>query len=153
MSRRSSCSAFRVLAAPVLATSLAACMTPVTMPWEEKKPMLPGTVWRWTETLMSDDTRTRPQAPERYTLEFTADGAVRVRADCNTGTGRYETAADRRVAMSRMAVTQAACLPGSLGDAYLKGLANVTSYTFAGEDLVLMIRYDSGTMRFVPLKR
>jgi hypothetical protein len=52
-----------------------------------------------------------------------------------------------------MSVTQAACLPGSLGDAYLKGLADVTGYMFDGDQLVLMLRHDTGTMRFVALKR
>jgi heat shock protein HslJ len=149
MKRRS---AVRSLAAVLALASLAACTTPVTMPWEERKPVLTGTVWRWTETLMSDDTRIRPAAPERYSLEFLPDGVTRVRADCNTGSGRYEMAADRKLTLGRMAVTQAACLPGSLGDAYLRGLANVSGYLFDGDNLVLMLKYDSGTMRFVPLK-
>jgi heat shock protein HslJ len=145
--------AARGLAAALALASIAACTTPVTMPWDERKPALTGTVWRWTETLMSGDTRIRPAAPERYTLEFLADGATRVRADCNTGSGRHEMAADRKLTLGRMAVTQAACLPGSLGEAYLKGLANVSGYAFDGDNLVLMLRYDSGTMRFVALKR
>ena len=143
----------RRTAAVGLAAALAACTTPATMPWVERKPALTGSVWRWTETLTSDDTRIRPAAPERYSLEFLPDGATRVRADCNTGSGRYETAADRKLTLGRMAVTQAACLPGSLGDAYLKGLANVSGYRFDGDNLVLMLKHDSGTMRFVPLKR
>ena len=150
MKRRS---AVRSLAAVLALASIAACTTPVTMPWDERKPALTGSVWRWTETLMSDGTRIRPAAPERYALEFLPDGATRVRADCNTGSGRYETAADRELTLGRLAVTQAACLPGSLGDAYLKGLANVSGYLFDGDNLVLMLTYDGGTMRFVALKR
>jgi len=150
MKRRS---AVRSLAAVLALASLAACTTPLTMPWDERKPALTGRVWRWTETLMSDGTRIRPAAPERYSLEFLPDGATRVRADCNTGGGRYETTPERKLALGRIAVTQAACLPGSLGDAYLKGLANVAGYLFDGDHLVLMLKYDSGTMRFVPLKR
>jgi heat shock protein HslJ len=149
MKRRS---AVRSLAAVLALASLAACTTPVTMPWEERKPVLTGTVWRWTETLMSDDTRFRPTAPERYSLQFLPDGVARVRADCNTGSGRYEMSTDRKLTLGRMAVTQAACLPSSLGDAYLRGLANVSGYLFDGDNLVLMLKYDSGTMRFVPLK-
>ncbi len=143
----------RRLAVVLALASIAACTAPVTMPWQDRKPVLTGTVWRWTETLMRDDTRIRPAAPERYTLEFLADGATRVRADCNTGSGHYETTAERQLTLGRMAVTRAACLPGSLGEAYLKGLANVSGYQFDGENLVLMLSYDSGTMRFVALKR
>ena len=145
--------AVRGLAAVLALASIAACTTPMTMPWDERKPALTGSMWRWTETLMSDGTHIRPAAPERYSLEFLPDGATRVRADCNTGSGRYETAADRKLTLGRLAVTQAACLPGSLGDAYLKGLANVSGYLFDGDNLVLMLKYDSGTMRFVALKR
>lgn len=150
MNRRT---AARSLAVALALVSIAACTTPVTMPWGEREPALTGSVWRWTETLMSDDTRIGPAAPERYSLEFLPDGATRVRADCNTGSGRYQMAADRKLTLGRMAVTQAACLPGSLGDTYLKGLANVSGYLFDGDHLVLMLKYDSGTMRFVPLKR
>jgi heat shock protein HslJ len=145
--------AIRGLAAALALASAAACTAPATMPWEDRKPALTGTVWRWTETLMSDGMRIRPAAPERYSLEFLPEGATRVRADCNTGSGRYDMTADRKLTLGRMAVTPAACLPGSLGDAYLKGLANVSGYLFDGDNLVLMLAYDTGTMRFVSLKR
>ena len=145
--------ALRSLAAALGVAALAACTTPLTAPWDPQRPALTGTVWRWTETLMSDDTRIRPGAPERYTLELLPDGAVRARADCNTASGRHETGPDRTLTFGRMAVTQAACLPGSLGDAYLRGLANAAGYLFDGDNLVLMLRYDSGTMRFAPVKR
>jgi heat shock protein HslJ len=139
-------------AVPALA-SIAACTTPATMPWQDRKPALAGHVWRWTETRSSDDTRIGPAAPERYTLEFLPDGATRVRADCNTGSGRYQTTGERQLTLGRLAVTQAACMQGSLGDAYLKGLANVSGYVFDGDSLVLLVSYDRGTMRFVSLKR
>jgi heat shock protein HslJ len=150
MNRRA---AVRSFAGALALAALGACATPVTMPWDPRRPVLTGTVWRWTETLAGDDARVRPVAPERYTLEFLPDGAVRARADCNTASGRYEAGPDRRLALGRMSVTQAACLPGSLGDAYLKGLADVTGYMFDGDQLVLMLRHDTGTMRFVALKR
>jgi len=150
MNRRAASNA---LAAALGLASLAACTSPAPMPWESQRPQLTGPVWRWTETRMRDDTRTGPAAPERYTLEFLPDGATRVRADCNTGRGRYEAASDGRLALGRMAVTQAACLPGSLGDAYLQGLADVAAYRFDGEALVLVRPADGATMRFVPLKR
>jgi len=123
------------------------------MQWEPRTPDLAGNVWRWTETLTGDGTRIRPAAPERYTLEFLADGATRARADCNTAGGRYEPGPGQKLELGRTVVTQAACLPGSLGDVYLQGLANVSAYRFDGEQLVLVLHHDGGTMRFVPLKR
>lgn len=153
MTRREAGAALAGFAAALVVACVGACAAPVAMPWEPKHPALTGTVWRWTETAMNDDTRTRPVAPERYTLELLPDGTARVRADCNTGSGRYEVGADRKLVFGRMAVTLAACLPGSLGDAYLKGLANVSGHRFDGDNLVLTLRYDGGTMRFAPVKR
>ena len=150
MNRRA---AVRSLAGALALAALGACTTPVTMPWDPRRPVLTGTVWRWTETQAGDDARVRPAAPERYTLEFLPDGTVRARADCNTASGRYEAGPDRRLALGRMSVTQAPCLPGSLGDAFLKGLADVAGYLFDGDQLVLMLRNNTGTMRFVALKR
>ena len=141
------------LAAVSALASMAACTTPATMPWQDRSPALTGHVWRWTETRSSDDTRIGPAAPERYTLEFLPDGATRVRADCNTGSGRYQATGERQLTLGRLAVTRAACLQGSLGDAYLRGLADVAGYRFDGDDLVLLLAHDRGTMRFVALKR
>jgi heat shock protein HslJ len=145
--------ATRRLAAAAALVSLAACAAPATMPWGQRTPVLTGNLWRWSETLMRDGTRIRPAAPERYTLEFLPDGTTRVRADCNTATGRFDAGPDGRLSLGRLAVTQAVCLTGSLGDAYLKGLADVSGHRFDGDHLVLLLRYDGGTMRFVALKR
>jgi len=153
MTRRGAVTPVATLATGLAVALLAACTAPVAVPWDERKPALTGTLWRWTETLMSDARRTRPAAPERYTLDFLPGGTARVRADCNTGSGRYETGADHQLTLARMAVTQAACLPGSLGDTYLRDLAGVSGYRFAGDELVLMLGQEQGTMRFVPLKR
>jgi heat shock protein HslJ len=113
-----------------------------------------GMLWGWQETLMSDGTRITPQAPERYTVEFLSEGRMQVRADCNRGGGRYETGDDGRITLGPVATTKMLCPRESQDAAFLNGLANVGSYKVApGGEMWLMIKFDSGTMRFRALPR
>jgi para-nitrobenzyl esterase len=96
---------------------------------------------------MNDDTRTVAAAPERYTVQFAADGTVRVLADCNRGNGRYETDWGRRLVFGPIATTRKMCPPGTQDAQFLRGLANISGYLIDGADLVLMLKFDSGTMR------
>lgn len=114
---------------------------------------LVGPLWQWHETLMSDDTRIVAPAPERYTIEFVADGSLRIQADCNRGSSRYAVAADGRLDVAPIATTRRMCPPGTQDAAFLRGLANLNGYLFDGQDLVLMLKVDSGTMRFRPAAR
>jgi heat shock protein HslJ len=110
-------------------------------------PSLVGPVWAWQETLMSDDARIVPDAPDRYTLQFQPDGRVVVRADCNRGSGTY-TLDGNRLTFGPIALTRRQCPAGSRDAAFLKGVINVSGHLFAGPVLVLELQYDSGTMRF-----
>ncbi|HYR00005.1 MAG TPA: META domain-containing protein, partial [Casimicrobiaceae bacterium] len=93
---------FRSLPAVALASVVAGCAgtdKPPVLPGTVNVPpppmavagdaLLTGTVWRWTGTVMNDDTRVTPDAPERYTIAFQPGGKVAVRADCNRGSGSY----------------------------------------------------------------
>jgi len=109
--------------------------------------MLTGTVWRWTETVMNNDTRIKPDAPERYTLEFQPGGMVSVRADCNRGSGSYLLNGSA-LTFGPIATTRAMCPPGSKDADFLRGLAAVSGQLFRGNDLVLTLKVDSGSMIF-----
>lgn len=112
-------------------------------------PSLVGTLWVWQETLMSDGARITPQAPERYTIEFLSEWRVQLRVDCNRGRGSYETGDDGRITLGPIATTKMLCPRDSQDTEFLNGLANVGSYKIASADeLWLMIKFDSGTMRF-----
>lgn len=115
-------------------------------------PALVGPVWAWQETLMSDDTRIVPDAPDRYTLQFQADGRVVVLADCNRGSGTYALDGNR-LTFGPIALTRKQCPPGSRDAAFLKGVINVVSHLFVGPALVLELQYDSGGMRFHAVAR
>jgi heat shock protein HslJ len=164
----------RALLATAMTLLLAACATPAGLPPTEvpppafppgpppppmterdapvAAPALVGPVWAWQHTLMNDDSRTVPGAPDRYTLQFRPDGRVDVRADCNRGGGSY-TQQERRLSFGPIALTRMQCAPGSNDAAFLKGLPEITSFLFAGDLLVLELKYDSGSMQFRALPR
>lgn len=108
---------------------------------------LVGITWHWQGTLMNDDSWFVPDDPRRYTVQFSQSGRVAVRADCNRGTGTYRLRG-RELTMSPLAVTKAACPPGSLEGRFLAQLNGVASFLWIGNILGLEIKYDSGTMRF-----
>jgi heat shock protein HslJ len=119
-------------------------VTPIMMPPPmAAQPDLVGGAWHWQGPVGG------PSAPrDTYTLEFTGDGRLVVRADCNRGAGRYVIAGSDRLTLSAIATTKMGCPPGSLDTAFLRDLAEVESYRFEGEALRLATR-GGGAMRFV----
>ena len=85
--------------------------------------------------------------PDRYTLEFLSDGKVRVKADCNSGTGTYTVSGDR-LAIENVGLTKMACAAGSPSDQFVQGLSNAISYVLDGAELTISMRYDAGEMVF-----
>ena len=108
-----------------------------------------GPVWKWTTTQMNDGSSKTPSDPNQYLIEFLANGHVAVQADCNRVAGTY-TVNGNRLAITLGPSTLAACPPGSLGDEFVKQLVNIRSYLFKGENLILEIKMDSGSMIFAP---
>ena len=152
---------FRTIPPLALALALSACAATNT-----GAPLLPGTVdappppmaaagdalltnttWTWAGTQTSDGNRIVPEAPERYTLTFQPGGQVNVRADCNRGSASY-LLNDTALSFGPVALTKMLCSPGSRDAEFLKELANVTGQRFAGSELSLALRGESGTMRF-----
>jgi para-nitrobenzyl esterase len=109
--------------------------------------LLTGTLWRWTETVTGNNS-VKPDAPERYTLEFQPGGMVAVRADCNRGSGSYLLNGDT-LTFGPLAMTRAMCPPGSKDSEFLRGLAEVQGQLFRGDDLVLTLKADAGSMVFM----
>ena len=109
--------------------------------------LLTNAVWTWRQTLMSDDKRIQPDAPERYTLTFQPGGSVAVRADCNRGSGRYALEGGA-FSFGPMALTRAMCPPGSMDNEFLKQLGAVSGQLMKGGELVLTLKFDSGSMFF-----
>jgi heat shock protein HslJ len=106
-----------------------------------------GVVWKWEKLEESNDNTVVVDDPDRYNLEFLADGQLRLKADCNNGNGTYEVAGNQ-ITINVMAVTMAMCPPDSLSDQYLKDLGEVVSYLIQDGKLALALKYDSGIMTF-----
>jgi heat shock protein HslJ len=117
--------------------------TPTSGP--QTDPRLVGTVWKWFEFQSPVGEKIAPSNPNQYTVEFTSDGVVRVRADCNTGNGVY-SASGGNINIQVRAMTLAACAPGSFSDQFVQGLNSVAVYGFDGEVLLMDLPMDSGTI-------
>jgi heat shock protein HslJ len=117
---------------------------PTPTPEPEVDPDLLGKVWQWYQFVGAEQ-KVMPDDPASYTVEFKADGTIQVRADCNQASGRY-TARRGQMSIGVMAMTLAACPPGSLSDAFVQGLEMATIYSFDGNTLLLDLPMDGGTM-------
>ena len=144
---------------------MTACQSTATLPTQASQPTqvpqasqpapsgtgqpLTGPVWKWTTTQMNDGSSKTPSDPNQYLIEFLANGHVAVQADCNRVAGTY-TVNGNHLAIMLGPSTLAACPPGSLGDEFVKQLGNIRSYFFKGDNLILEIKMDSGSMIFAP---
>ncbi|MCP3981254.1 MAG: META domain-containing protein [bacterium] len=103
-----------------------------------------GTVWHWTA--LTGTEALSVDKPSRYTLELSPDGRYLVRADCNTGGGRYELAGDG-VTIAPGIMSLAACEPASLGDRFSASLGRVATFERDGDRLSLTLD-DGVAMQF-----
>ena len=103
--------------------------------------------WTWVETAYNDDMIVKPIQTEAFTLTF-ADGRVQGATDCNHFSGAY-TVDDRKIQFDdKMAMTKMYC-EGSQEAEFVKMLLEVRSYFFTSKgQLILEIKFDSGSMRF-----
>jgi len=144
---------------PALMGALLACCAPAQSgsasqpppPSTASQPALPsdvvGVTWQWI-SFTTPVEQVNVDARERYTIEFDPAGRVTVRADCNRGSASYSVAADRRITLGAMALTRAACPPGSLSDRFAREVGRATSYFLRVGELYLSLPVDSGTLRF-----
>lgn len=125
-----------------LALLLAAC---AQMPPHET---LAGTSWRLVKFQGGDGKVLTPDDRSKYTLAFGADGAVSARLDCNRGRGGWKSAAPGQLEFGPMAITRAACPPGSLHDHLVRQLPYVRSYVIKDGRLFLSLMADGGAYEF-----
>ncbi len=111
------------------------------------EPSLTGVIWQWTNFTDPEQGALPIDSPENYLIEFTPEGRVAIKADCNNGNGTYivdEGSMDIAIG----AMTLALCEPDSLSDQYVNYLGEVVAYTFDGSDLLLDLPDGAGTLRF-----
>lgn len=110
-------------------------------------PEIAGPVWQWVETTYNDDSSIVPAKSENYTVRFTVDGNVDVKADCNRKGGTYSLQ-DSALSIRILRSTMAACEEGSLEDRFAGDLTAAEGILLRDGDLFISLKYDSGTMRF-----
>ena len=108
---------------------------------------LVGPIWLWAGTTTPVETIT-PADPQRYTIEFLADGTAAIGADCNRVIAQY-TVNGQSISIQPGISTAAACPPDSQADLFVQQLTNAAIFFFQGSDLLIDQVASSGTMRFV----
>jgi heat shock protein HslJ len=105
---------------------------------------LEGTSWQLVKFQGSDDTTLVPDDGAKYTIEFAAGGQVNARIDCNRGRGTWKSAGPNRIELGALALTRAACPPGSLHDQIVRQWGNIRSYVIRDGRLFLALIADGG---------
>ncbi len=85
--------------------------------------------------------------PGQYTADFTSDGRVSARADCNRCSASY-SASGSLLEIGALACTRAYCGDESFFDDYVAALDGATSFERSSSSLV--IRHPRGSLRFTP---
>lgn len=111
---------------------------------------LAGTAWQLVRFQGGDDTVLIPDDKARYTVAFAADGGMNVRFDCNRGRGSWKSAGANQIEFGPLALTRAACPPGSLHDRLVRQWSYVRSYLIRDGHLFLSLMADGGTYEFEP---
>jgi len=93
-----------------------------------------------------------PSQPGDFTLRFTADGQVDVRADCNRGHGSWTGDGRSGLTFGPLATTRAYCGDESLDARFLSDLAHVRSVVFTEERMHLATMADGAILEFEALE-
>lgn len=113
---------------------------------------LTGTPWQLVEIQAMNDEAFQPLSVEIYTLDFSADGTLAVRADCNRGAGSFEQQGSS-LEIGNIALTRAMCRPQSLADRFMRELSYVRSYVIEAGHLYLATEADGAILEFEPAPR
>ena len=111
---------------------------------------LGGTSWQLVKFQGGDGAVATPDVKSKYTVAFAADGVINMRIDCNRARGGWKSAGPGQVEFGPMAVTRAACPPGSLHDHIVKRWPYVRSYVIKDGRLYLSLMADGGIYEFEP---
>ncbi|MDG5488140.1 META domain-containing protein [Sphingomonas sp. BGYR3] len=140
---------------PVAALMLAACQPMPNAPGppgkenEMSQPPLGNTRWQLVEFQSPNDRigTISPAAPDRYKLDFQADGRLAMQLDCNRGMGQWR-ADGATLTMTSGATTRAMCPPGTWDMLIARDLGKVASYVVRDGDLYLALTDDGGIYRW-----
>lgn len=136
----------------LLLAALAACggtSTATPGPAPVSTSDIAGVLWQWAELFepQSIGLSVVPE-PENYTLTFSPDGRVSVKADCNMVSGTYRLDGET-LAIELGPSTMAFCGEGSLDQRYLALLGSVEAASLENARLILHLRDNADQMGFI----
>jgi heat shock protein HslJ len=114
---------------------------------------LAGTSWQLVKFEGGDDSTLTPDDGSKYTLEFSGDGRLIARVDCNRGRGTWKSSTPNQLEFGPLALTRAKCPAGSLHDQIVKQLGNIRSYVVRDGHLFLALMADGGIYEFEPVAK
>jgi para-nitrobenzyl esterase len=113
---------------------------------------LAGTSWELVRFQGGDDKTLVPDDGAKYTLEFRKDGGLVARIDCNRGRGSWKSSGPAQLELGPLALTRAACPPGSMHDQIVKQWPYARSYVLKDGRLFLSLMADGGIYEFEPAR-
>ena len=93
-----------------------------------------------------------PDDKTKYTIQFSTDGGLSARIDCNRGRGTWMSSGASQLQLSPLALTRAMCPPGSLQQQIVKHWDFIRSYIIKNDQLFLSLMADGGIYEFEPVK-
>jgi hypothetical protein len=140
--------AVAIFTAPIVAQSPNPQNAP---PWPQRAGQeLAGTRWELARFQRADYRTVRPSDPERYTLDFHADGTLDVRINCNVGRGVWHSPRPTELHLRPLLLSRATCSDRSLHDRILNDWQFVRSYAVNDGRLTLVLLGDAGVYEFAP---
>jgi para-nitrobenzyl esterase len=134
-----------------VAAGTIACRTPISMADPQAPvPSLDGTSWQLVVFEGGDGTVLRPDDGAKYTIAFGESGQLTARIDCNRGLGTWTSNGPNHLEFGPLALTRAACPPGSLHDQIAKQWGFIRSYVMRDGHLFLALMADGGIYEFEP---
>lgn len=90
------------------------------------------------------------EAPGNYRVTFNDDATFTAVADCNNLAGNYVASDSGEITITPGPMTLAACSEGSRSDQFVALLGSATRYYSDGDNLILELMADGGTMELTP---
>jgi len=112
---------------------------------------LGGTSWQLVKFQGSDDKTLAPDDKAKYTIQFSTDGGLTARIDCNRGRGAWKSSGASQLQFGPLALTRAQCPPGSLHDQIVTHWDFIRSYIIKDGHLFLSLMADGGIYEFEPV--
>jgi len=144
-----------------LALALATCATPTpevivvtaTPPGADTLPAeMLGVEWQLYSVLESEPAaQSIIPEPQRYTIQFTAEGTAAIRADCNDVFGNY-TIQGSNMTITLGPTTLAFCGEESGDHIYMAALGQVSSYSLSDRGMQLAVSDDATRLSYLEAK-